>query len=376
MSRLLGNAQWSRQPQVAVGIDWANPITRGLVVCIDGAMRRDMARNLFPTTNTAPQVTAEAGKALNFGGTSGTQHIYNSLPVSAGSLSIAMVFTPAAADNVTIACLAKGSGGGSDYNHSFYINSDGTITFYHAISGVYSRHSDSSGAASLNKENVVVGVYSDNTGSTIYLNNSQGDSTAFTGSVTGINTAYIGGLMDASGATGEYYTGTVGLFLVWSRELSRAEAASISENPWQVFAPLRRVAFPVSSAAAPQLLASISDLSAGGWTPSTGSDLYAMLDESAYSDADYIVSTTASSCEMRVATGTDPAVSTGHVLRYRLLAGSGSIAVALKQGSTTIASFGPHTLTGSAQDFAQTLSGAEADSITDYSDLRVVFTAS
>jgi hypothetical protein len=30
-------------------------------------------------------------------------------------------------------------------------------------------------------------------------------------------------------------------------------------------------------------------------------------------------------------------------------------------------------LTGAAQDFAQTLSGGEADSITDYSDLRVVF---
>lgn len=36
----------------------------------------------------------------------------------------------------------------------------------------------------------------------------------------------------------------------------------------------------------PQLLVPVSDISAGVWTPSTGSDLYAMLDESAYSDAD------------------------------------------------------------------------------------------
>lgn len=128
--------------------------------------------------------------------------------------------------------------------------------------------------------------------------------------------------------------------------------------------------------AATQLLAPSADLSAGGWTPSSGSDLYAMLDETTASDADYIVSSTASSCEISIAVGSDPAVSTGHILRYRLLSGSGSIAVALKQGSTTIASWGPHTLTGSAQDFAQTLSGGQADSITDYSDLRVVFTAS
>jgi len=98
-----------------------------------------------------------------------------------------------------------------------------------------------------------------------------------------------------------------------------------------------------------------------------------MLDESAYSDADYIVSTTSSTCEMRVTVGTDPVSSTGHILRYRLLAGTGTISASLKQGSTTIASYGPHMLTGAAQDFAQTLSGGEADSITDYSDLRVVF---
>ena len=92
-----------------------------------------------------------------------------------------------------------------------------------------------------------------------------------------------------------------------------------------------------------QKLAPVSDVAAGSWLPSSGSDLYAMVDETAYS--------------------------------YRLLAGSGTIAVALKQGSTTIASWGPHSLTGSAQDFAQTLTGTQADSITDYSALRVEITS-
>ena len=169
--------------------------------------------------------------------------------------------------------------------------------------------------------------------------------------------------------------GSIALAALWNRGLSPLEVKKLSANPWQIFEPdLLPVWIPAGGA--PQLLVPISDISAGGWTPSSGSDLYAMLDESAYSDTDYIVSSTPSTCEMRVTTATDPAVSTGHVLRYRLLAGTGSIAVALKQGSTTIASFGPHALTGSAQDFEQTLSGGEADSITDYSDLRVVFTAS
>lgn len=125
----------------------------------------------------------------------------------------------------------------------------------------------------------------------------------------------------------------------------------------------------------PQLLAPVSDVSAGDWTPSAGTDLYAMLDEDPYSDTDYIVAETESTCTIAIEAGSDPSSSTGHILRYRLLAGSGKIAVTLKQSTTTIASWGPHTLTGAAQDFAQTLTGGEADSITDYSALRVEFTS-
>jgi hypothetical protein len=123
------------------------------------------------------------------------------------------------------------------------------------------------------------------------------------------------------------------------------------------------------------LLSPVSDVSDGSWLPSTGTDLYATVDESSYSDTDYIYAASATTCTLALATGTDPAVSTGHVLRYRLLAGSGAVTVTLKQNTTTIASWGPHTLSGSAQDFAQTLSAGEADSITDYSALRVEFTA-
>ena len=127
---------------------------------------------------------------------------------------------------------------------------------------------------------------------------------------------------------------------------------------------------------APQLLAPVADISAGAWTPFSGSDLYSMLDESSPDDADYIVSTTASSCEMRLSVGATPSASGDRILRYRLLAGTGNLAVALRQGSTPIAAWGPHALTASAQDFAQTLTAGQAAAITDYSDLRVVFTAS
>lgn len=124
-----------------------------------------------------------------------------------------------------------------------------------------------------------------------------------------------------------------------------------------------------------QVLAPVSDIADGAWTPSTGTDLYACVDEATYSDADYIAATTATTCELAFAAGTDPASSVDHALQYRLLAGNGTIAVALKQGAATIASFGPHTLTGVAQAMQQALSGAQADSITDYAALSVAITA-
>ena len=172
------------------------------------------------------------------------------------------------------------------------------------------------------------------------------------------------------GATLRYFDGVIQDFVVFEGELTKSQIEDLFRNPYQIYKGRRSI---LASLSQPQLLVPISDVSAGAWTPSAGSDLYAMRDEGTYSDADYIVSTTSSTCEMRVTVGTDPVSSTGHILRYRLLAGTGTISASLKQGSTTIASYGPHMLTGAAQDFAQTLSGGEADSITDYSDLRVVF---
>jgi hypothetical protein len=118
-----------------------------------------------------------------------------------------------------------------------------------------------------------------------------------------------------------------------------------------------------------------ADISTGSWTPSTGTTLYETLDEVSASDADYIQTSTASSCEIRLAAGATPSNRDNHTIRYRILAGSGTLTAVLKCGSTTIKSWN-HALTGAAQDFSQALSNAEATNITDYSDLRVTFTSS
>lgn len=118
-----------------------------------------------------------------------------------------------------------------------------------------------------------------------------------------------------------------------------------------------------------------SDVSAGTWTASSGSDLYAMLDETSASDADYIVTTGASTCEVALGSLTDPASSSGHIVRYRISATSGGITVRLRQGTTTVATWVHAPAPTSLTTYAQTLTSGEADSITDYTALRLQFEA-
>ncbi len=142
-------------------------------------------------------------------------------------------------------------------------------------------------------------------------------------------------------------------------------------------------AAPVSWGARPVLIGSVtvqlarptSDVSAGTWTASSGSDLYAMLDETAASDADYIVTTGASTCEVALGSLSDPAVSTGHKVRYRLSANTGGITVRLREGTTTIATWTHNPAPSALTTYEQTLTGGEADSIISYAALKLQFEA-
>jgi hypothetical protein len=119
-----------------------------------------------------------------------------------------------------------------------------------------------------------------------------------------------------------------------------------------------------------------SDISAGGWLPSTGSDLYAMLDETSYNDSDYIYSPdnpTTETAEIKFTSITDPGVHTGHTLRFRLAAvGQDTVFdVYLMCGATQIATWQKTVVAGDTTTYTETLTTGEAGNITDYTDLRI-----
>jgi hypothetical protein len=129
------------------------------------------------------------------------------------------------------------------------------------------------------------------------------------------------------------------------------------------------------------------------WTEDDGTttSIFDQIDESVSDDNDYIQSALAPTSDVyvtKLTTLEDPVSSTGHTVRYRYKksAASGAqidLTVQLRQGyvsegtpGTLIATAGTHTnISDTITAGSYTLSGAEADSITDYTDLYLRFVA-
>lgn len=119
-----------------------------------------------------------------------------------------------------------------------------------------------------------------------------------------------------------------------------------------------------------------SDISTGNWAPSSGLSLSAMLSEANPDASTSITSSSAGLCELKLNAVADPQTSSGQVVRYQASSSNGGgLTVRLKQGSSVIASWTHASLPVSPTVFAQSLSAAQCDAITNYGDLRFEFEA-
>lgn len=109
-----------------------------------------------------------------------------------------------------------------------------------------------------------------------------------------------------------------------------------------------------------------ADISAGPWTPSTGSDLFAMVDETPASDSDYIKTDAEGAFLLGLTT---PSIDPGdQTLKYRV-GGSADkkITITLRRGSTDHQSWVHDPCPSTLTEFSRAITTA----ITDVSDLRV-----
>lgn len=116
-----------------------------------------------------------------------------------------------------------------------------------------------------------------------------------------------------------------------------------------------------------------ADITVGSWAPSTGTSLFAVLDESSPDDGDYVSITGTGTFEIQLTVGVDPTASYGHTVRYRIQGdGAKTFTVRLIQG-TTIISTDPTVRVppaGSWTTYEWTLTAGEANAISNYADLR------
>ena len=106
----------------------------------------------------------------------------------------------------------------------------------------------------------------------------------------------------------------------------------------------------------------VSDTSTGAWVSSLGGALYAAIDEVAPDDADFISTTSLSTCEVALNNTAFPG-SANETLKYRASSSTGNgITVSLKQGATTIASWS-HALSNTDTLYTQTLTAGQIAAI-------------
>jgi hypothetical protein len=123
-----------------------------------------------------------------------------------------------------------------------------------------------------------------------------------------------------------------------------------------------------------------ADISAGSWLPSSGSDLFAMVDELTADSDDYIFTNVPGPCELQLSPVVDPGTSSGQVVRYQIWRNDGGgMVVRLKQGATVIAEWAHGSVPSTPTIYAQALTAGQCDSIIAsggaFTDLRLVFEA-
>lgn len=110
-----------------------------------------------------------------------------------------------------------------------------------------------------------------------------------------------------------------------------------------------------------------ADLSDGAWTPSTGADLYATIDEATPSDIDYISVASNSECELGLGAMSTPAAGAQQVRFKAKGSGAKALVVGIYRGATLHEEWTIDPLSAAVTEYIRTL----ATPITDTSDLRL-----
>lgn len=234
MSGLILPNEWTRQPQTPVGIDWGNPLAKGLRAAVSGISAYDFVTNKFLTVSGAFTKTATPYGVAHTT-TAAAASTYIELPfeisgavsvvtvvsrdVSAtttGTGKVAPVITNRTANQATFWEFNLGNGFGAlgDIDKPRLSN-------------------DSAGFGTIYADGVAL---SGNNPVTTALTNGRFYTLAAV-AASGATASGSGKMWLFAVLTASYFSlvGRMPLALVYDRALSAAEVKSLSDNPWQIF---------------------------------------------------------------------------------------------------------------------------------------------
>lgn len=349
------------QPQDSVGIDWSNPITRGLVVATDSTGSLLTPLPVLASSEALRAPTPRGRLAKN----------------SSASSNYTFRLSPTADDGLTFfAVIERNLKGYSDPNGGRiiqvssvqfgggYLSGLGLGSYANGLSLLFSIRranygGDASVSASVVESNgtefqVVIGTYDIVNGARLFING------ALVGTAPSYGQPIDRGFYDRLDTTGQALPGNLGGTYtsgILERALSISEVTEFSANPWQIFEPETHSIW-YAELTLPRIVFPTSDVATGAWTSSTGGDLYSTLDEAVPDDGDYISVNSISSCTMRLEAPAYPGTA-NQALSYRASSTQGSfLTVTLKQGNTVIMTR-THQLSGLNTLYTQSLTPEE-----------------
>ena len=246
---------WTRQPQIAVGVDWSNPLSRGLWASIESGQQYDAVRRILLPADTAHSL-ANPARVVKAGGIGGNTQAYLTMLATqregplAQTAPWSMAVTLSSTASVSLGCFfgfgyvvvttinfSIDNGGARcliDYggNYQFYTGAGLWDT------GIAVDKDDKVRTLVLTHDGTNVYFYRD--GSVVSGTRPSGIDTV--AGTTGTDKNFVGiGNNHSSGNTGP--AATIYCGRAWNRCLSKSEVSTYVGNPWQLFAPLSRPVF-------------------------------------------------------------------------------------------------------------------------------------
>lgn len=248
MANLLLPSRNTKQPQHSVQIDWGNPVTNGLLaVDLPGLGYGVVNQN--QATGNAPVVAGPVGQQYSLTASSSQ---YSSIPVTRSLVDGAthlLVFIPNLSSGNNY---QRGSTlSGPTHHRSFLQLFDGGGGAYSSIQlggCLGSEYNNSYANFSANTQsgvNTLLGYWGQNGATAGIMHNGKLSTGALnsTGTPFGTSASLDSGRLLYVGSP--YYGDFTGIALnaVWDRALSTSELLALNDNPWQIFAPQKRVIY-------------------------------------------------------------------------------------------------------------------------------------